>query len=494
MNYTINGLQLDTEKRTLLIGDDIKSIRPRTLKLLIYFISQENKIISKDELLSNVWSDVVVDEGVIFISIGEIRKLFDENKIIVNHPRKGYQFLGSVQQETIAETLPPEKKTRIIYSIAVLALILVLGFTFQQTGLFSDSELNAITLKEQRRILVMPIQNEISYEDRRWLKLGGMDHISSILKESSSAAYFYDTEETINIINAARVSAKNRPMGMNLIFDLSGATHVIETKFIGKSLEYTIAITVNSRTNSQKNILFAKSIEQGLMLTAMDILQQFDGFVEDINFELKKEFKHELFAEAILVYENDWESAISYFESYLNIEPNSVIAMMYLTRLYIWQNYPEKARQLVSRFSEIDDLSSEELAKVTYYKGQIEQRAKNSKLAIQYFEESAAQLNLQINSLLLARIHESIGEVLLHQNKDYPQALEKFNLAAEFYGSTGKIIGLTAVALKKARALYRLGEKDKAKRYLEESRTTIGEYNIEFLEIELEKSDALILQ
>ena len=96
MNLQIDRFRLDVNSRTLSSASESHAIRPKTLALLLFMIERQGQIVSKEQLLSHIWDDVTVNEGVIFQSIREIRQMFAELIVIQNHPRKGYQWVAEV--------------------------------------------------------------------------------------------------------------------------------------------------------------------------------------------------------------------------------------------------------------------------------------------------------------------------------------------------------------------------------------------------------------
>lgn len=484
MRYIINDFVLNTDERTLSLGEDSKTIRPRTLELLLYFISNKDTIISKNELLKTVWSDVIVDEGVVFISISEIRKMFGDSKIIINHPRKGYQFTGKVKCDPV--TKPNiRSKWPIISALVLVSLSLVILF------IYTNNDTKPKITNQQKRILILPIHNEIHYEDKRWLKLGGMDHLISVLQESTVSEYVFDIDQSIELIKASKFTPQVTPLDIQRLFDLSGATHIIETTFVGRTQEYTIALTINGKTNIHKKVIFAKSIGQGLSLVAQEILQEFDGTSTAINAELRLEFKHELFAEAMLAYETDWESAISFFESYLNIEPNSTIAMMYLTRLYIWRSYPEKALKLATILSEHKNLDAQAQAEIFYFRAKIASLLNEYEEAITWFQRATSQLQKSTDSLLLARINESYGEAWFSV-KQYKKAIKRFNKALDSFNASEQLVSICSTKLKIARTYHMLGQPQAATENFQQAYSMIKKHNISLLHEELQKATLLL--
>jgi DNA-binding winged helix-turn-helix (wHTH) protein len=72
----------------------------RALDLLIYLAERRGEVISKRELMDQVWRDVTVEEGSIRVHVSAIRKALGDgqfgNRYIANIKGRGYAFVGTV--------------------------------------------------------------------------------------------------------------------------------------------------------------------------------------------------------------------------------------------------------------------------------------------------------------------------------------------------------------------------------------------------------------
>ena len=90
----IEGLQLDMEfKRCIVDGEEVKLAR-KEFELLAYLISHRGKILSREQILSRVWSDeVVVLDRTIDVNITRLRsKIGAYGSYIVTRSGFGYGF------------------------------------------------------------------------------------------------------------------------------------------------------------------------------------------------------------------------------------------------------------------------------------------------------------------------------------------------------------------------------------------------------------------
>jgi len=68
-------------------------LRPKTFSVLRFLVENAGRLVSKDEILASVWSDVAVTDDTLVQSIGEIRKALGEKgtHLIRTVPRRGYR-------------------------------------------------------------------------------------------------------------------------------------------------------------------------------------------------------------------------------------------------------------------------------------------------------------------------------------------------------------------------------------------------------------------
>jgi DNA-binding winged helix-turn-helix (wHTH) protein/tetratricopeptide (TPR) repeat protein len=92
---------VDPGARTLKRNETSVGLTRRSFDLLLYLVQNSGKILSKDELLKQIWPDTFVDENSLAKSVSVLRKALDdasgERSIILTVPGRGYQFAAPVQ-------------------------------------------------------------------------------------------------------------------------------------------------------------------------------------------------------------------------------------------------------------------------------------------------------------------------------------------------------------------------------------------------------------
>ncbi len=99
--YQFGDFQVDPLARTLRRRDLVVTLNRRAFDVLVYLLQHSGRVLSRDELLKNVWPDTFVDENSLAQSISALRRALEEkpgdNSYIVTLPGRGYQFVSQVK-------------------------------------------------------------------------------------------------------------------------------------------------------------------------------------------------------------------------------------------------------------------------------------------------------------------------------------------------------------------------------------------------------------
>jgi DNA-binding winged helix-turn-helix (wHTH) protein len=167
MKYAFNDFVFDTEQLILYKNNEVLPCRHNETKLLALFLSEPQRIFSKDEILERVWTGKVVSEQAVFQNISLLRVLFGEDAI-KTFPKKGYQwqlktdpYIENGIQPAVAESITAagfglnKKFSVFILAAAVVVLVCVAGFWRLSS---TNSALTPIALLP---LLIEPIDQQI---------------------------------------------------------------------------------------------------------------------------------------------------------------------------------------------------------------------------------------------------------------------------------------------------------------------------------------------
>jgi eukaryotic-like serine/threonine-protein kinase len=99
--FQFGNFKVDVIGRTLRRREEIVTLNRRAFDVLLYLVQNPGRVLTRDELLKNVWPDTFVDENSLAQSVSALRRALEEkpgdNSFIVTLPGRGYQFVSSVK-------------------------------------------------------------------------------------------------------------------------------------------------------------------------------------------------------------------------------------------------------------------------------------------------------------------------------------------------------------------------------------------------------------
>ena len=98
--FQFGEFRVDVLARTLRRQEELVILNRRAFDVLLYFVQNPGKILTREELLKNVWAESFVDENSLAQSVSALRRALEEkpgdNSYIVTLPGRGYQFVSAV--------------------------------------------------------------------------------------------------------------------------------------------------------------------------------------------------------------------------------------------------------------------------------------------------------------------------------------------------------------------------------------------------------------
>lgn len=100
--FKFDDFYLDIDERCLTFQNQPVSLTPKAFQTLVVLLRHHGKVVEKEYFLNEVWADTFVEESTLAQNIKTLRKTlsrFQQDKeFIITVPRRGYQFVGDVQQ------------------------------------------------------------------------------------------------------------------------------------------------------------------------------------------------------------------------------------------------------------------------------------------------------------------------------------------------------------------------------------------------------------
>jgi len=129
--FFINEIRVYPDLHLLEREDQKINIEPKVMQVLLYLVDKQERIVSKEEIIKEVWKDVIVVDKVLTRAISQLRKHLNDQaetpRYIETIPRKGYRLIAEVKEASsspglIIRSLFITGNNRILPLITILAL------------------------------------------------------------------------------------------------------------------------------------------------------------------------------------------------------------------------------------------------------------------------------------------------------------------------------------------------------------------------------------
>lgn len=219
----VNGVEIDVAAGSLTRGGEQLHLRARALQVLVYLIERRERLVPRDELLSQFWGDAAVTDDAVAQCVADIRRAFGdssrESRIIKTVPKLGFRFVAPVHErvvhtpltpvagtaqeptdETIAAATPPTRaavredapvrRTRLRWFAGIATVLALAAIALMTTDRWWQTsagrpEVILGTMPGKLPLAVMYLENQTRAEDLNWLSEGLADMLIANLSRSS---------------------------------------------------------------------------------------------------------------------------------------------------------------------------------------------------------------------------------------------------------------------------------------------------------------------
>jgi DNA-binding winged helix-turn-helix (wHTH) protein/Tfp pilus assembly protein PilF len=99
--YAFGAFRLDAGNRTLRRGVETVHVTEKVFNILLLLLERRGRLVTKEELIEEVWRDSIVEDNNLTVSMSALRKALGENHAgphyIETIPKRGYRFVAQVR-------------------------------------------------------------------------------------------------------------------------------------------------------------------------------------------------------------------------------------------------------------------------------------------------------------------------------------------------------------------------------------------------------------
>src|SRR5216684_8583958 len=113
--YEFGKFRCDPREHLLLCDGKPVSLSPKSFEILVALLQNNGRLLTKDDLMRQVWPDSFVEEANLTVNISALRKVLGETpagqQYIETVPKRGYRFVAPVREHRDDIAVGPSVQT-----------------------------------------------------------------------------------------------------------------------------------------------------------------------------------------------------------------------------------------------------------------------------------------------------------------------------------------------------------------------------------------------
>jgi len=143
--FSFGDFQFDQNTGELTRQGEPVALEPQALQLLGFLVEHRDRIVSKDDLIEEIWDGRAITDAALNTRIRSVRKALGDtaatSEFIKTYPKRGFQFVASVSTDETLEHSQSRSKRWVWSAVVTAALILfVLAFVVREPGLLETEQ------------------------------------------------------------------------------------------------------------------------------------------------------------------------------------------------------------------------------------------------------------------------------------------------------------------------------------------------------------------
>lgn len=114
MTVIFESFTLDQDRRELWCDDALVAMQPQVFDLLVYVIENHDRVVTRGDLIENIWKGRIVSESTLATRINAARNALGDNgtdqRLIRTIHGKGIRFVGILKSDNSAAAVQPQRK------------------------------------------------------------------------------------------------------------------------------------------------------------------------------------------------------------------------------------------------------------------------------------------------------------------------------------------------------------------------------------------------
>lgn len=152
VSFKSAGIVVDVSQNSIEINGETITTQPKVIELLVTLCSFQGQTVSKEELISRLWPDIVVGPDSLANCMARLRKVLGDDvkepKYIQTVQRKGYRWLPPVELKKISSNKPNKRTYLMIISAFFCVSIISVWATYNMPAKEASFPFSDISVKK----------------------------------------------------------------------------------------------------------------------------------------------------------------------------------------------------------------------------------------------------------------------------------------------------------------------------------------------------------
>lgn len=183
--FAFGAFVLDPAERRLNRGGEVVPLTGKAFSVLVHLVERHGQLVTREELLNEVWDGVNVDDAVITVNISALRKVLGDDRnghsFVETVPRAGYRFIAPVERvahETAvgrSSLRPPRPRRGVAVLITLIVATVVAAIAWIVWGRPTTNETPLVQRQVTANPLADPVARGAISPDGRYLAYSDLE-------------------------------------------------------------------------------------------------------------------------------------------------------------------------------------------------------------------------------------------------------------------------------------------------------------------------------
>lgn len=224
--FSVGAWHVHPNTGTIVRGELEKRLQPKVMEVLLSLVSRPGDLVTREELLTDVWGERAVSDEPLTRCIGELRSAFEDSaakpRYIETLPKRGYRLIAPVAEsednrQSVFDVVSDHGRSRswVIWIIALMVLSAGIFLAWQ----FWPAEPSGPLVPPEPSLAVLPFENLSGSAEQEFLADGISATLTQVLSRDTRLKVVARTSAFAFKGRTADVREIGRQLGVNALLE-----------------------------------------------------------------------------------------------------------------------------------------------------------------------------------------------------------------------------------------------------------------------------------